>query len=533
LDVDPAGAPIPAQGRREIPFRILILGDLMGIGAGHVPDPSGEAPTRGSPGVLGPEGGPVPIDRDNFDEVLARFAPRVRISAGKAEGSPETLEFASLDDFHPDHLYTRVPALQPLRRWREELRDPASARRIAQVLGTRPGEGEANPEGPARDTRDLAGGLAGGSLLDAILQDQDPAASAASDSGSGGRTTDGLEAFLRKAVAPHLVPDRPPDQARLLEEVENTLAVRLRHILHDPGLQVLEALWRSVFFLVRRLETGSHLQVHLLQLAEGDLPIALEGEGALEGHAGAGGESEDGGPVEGSRLGRLLGIPGSTDPSEGWGLLVGAYAFGTESAPVDLLRRLGSLARAVGAPLLAEADPTLVEWPGAEGDPGARWDAFRRTPEARWVGLALPRFLLRLPYGDEGEPCDALPFEEFGVGDGPPPHEHYLWGNPAFLCALAMGQTFSEQGWEGLPGTGRRVDGLPLDIRTVGRAIVAKPCAEVLLSDAELRDLMAQGLIPVASRKESDAVHLPGIMSTAFPGAPLSGPWMRATFPDS
>src|SRR5215472_4926358 len=96
--------------------------------------------------------------------------------------------------------------------------------------------------------------------------------------------------------------------------------------------------------------------------------------------------------------------------------------------------------------------------PGDSRDTRA-WGALRKLPEASYAGLALPRFLLRLPYGKETDPAELFDFEEMPQSTA---HEDYLWGNPAFVCAALLAQAFSKEGWRMRPGTIRQIDGLPL-----------------------------------------------------------------------
>ena len=118
------------------------------------------------------------------------------------------------------------------------------------------------------------------------------------------------------------------------------------------------------------------------------------------------------------------------------------------------------------------------------------WHAFRRSPEAAVVGLALPRFLLRIPYGEDGEECESLGFEE---SEGPLGHEDYLWGNPAFACAVLLGQEFAASGWSMRPGMHRDIAGLPLHSFRGPGGPELKPCAECTMSDALADALMEVG----------------------------------------
>ncbi len=490
LDVSPSTREARGEPVEERPFRILVLGDLRGEGT----DPSRDWQDPGT----------VAVDRDTVDEALALFRPRVSGMEGEGDtGDPWALELTRLEHFHPDTLYGRLPPLQPLRRWHQELQDPERARRMAEGLpGREPAEGSSHPPrmrmGP-------------GGLLDEIVSAQDREGDSSGENGAP--REGGLEAFLRQVVAPHLVPGRPPDQARLLGDVESALAERLRRSLHDPAWQALESVWRGVGLLCRRLETDRLLQVHLRHLPRHELPSAL----GVEPHGGLSAS-----PGAASPLVRAL--TGSRGGETEWGMVVGAWSFGQGedgAGEVALLRGLAALGEALGAPVVTSVDPGL----GADGFPRG-WEELRRSPEARWLGLTVPRFLLRLPYGEEGDPCEALSFEEFPPGQAPP-HEGYLWGNGAFLLAMALGERYSRGGWDGLPGSGHRVQGLPLDIRKVAGTAVAKPVAERVLRDGEIHALLELGLLPLACHEGGDAVHLPGLRSVAAPAQSLAGPWLR------
>src|SRR6185369_10696905 len=99
---------------------------------------------------------------------------------------------------------------------------------------------------------------------------------------------------------------------------------------------------------------------------------------------------------------------------------------------------------------------------------------FRSTTDARWVGLAMPRFLLRLPYGAKTDATERFAFEEM---PDPPVHQLYLWGNPAIVCTLLLGEAFSRSGWDMRPGEVSQVDGLPAHVYKKDGEPELKPCA--------------------------------------------------------
>jgi len=318
-------------------------------------------------------------------------------------------------------------------------------------------------------------------LEDLIGQSEDRQRSArAEDAGD-------LAAFIERVSASYL--EERPDASSQAWQAKLTAAAceQMRTILHHPQFQALEAAWRSLWMLLQGLGPEDGVEIYLCDTSLAD----LDGDAAA--------------------IVRL--ISGAKKP---WGLLVADFSFGEGAGDAARLRVLGRAAQAAGAPLLAEALPP-------SGESGEEWAALRRSPEARSIGLALPRFLARLPYGRSTSPVEALPLEEMPESI----HAHYLWGNPAFCCALLIGQAFRANGWQLRPGIVRRIDGMPHHVYQRGGESVSKPCAEVLLTEREADQLLENGLMPLASLKDQDAVLLVRFCSIADPPAPLAGGWQR------
>jgi predicted component of type VI protein secretion system len=175
---------------------------------------------------------------------------------------------------------------------------------------------------------------------------------------------------------------------------------------------------------------------------------------------------------------------------------------------------LGRIARKANAPVLGEADLSLL---GA-----SEWQAFRRLPEAQWIGLALPRVLLRAPYGKDTEPIDRFPFEEI---KGQPEAKQMLFGNPAIVCAMLLGQSFEQEGWRLRPGAVRDVSGLPIYVYDDEGESRTFPCAEIELKESTAEELLDEGIMPVAAMRNSDSVRVIRFQSAADPVTGLSGRW--------
>jgi type VI secretion system protein ImpC len=220
-----------------------------------------------------------------------------------------------------------------------------------------------------------------------------------------------------------------------------------------------------------------------------------------------------------------------------WAVIGGVYQFTGSGEQLRLLERMGQICRQANAPFVAGAAADLVGCPSfgttpdpsdwqafsAQPDGHQRWERLRRSTEAAYIGLALPRFLLRLPYGRATEAITACGFEEMV---GVPDHEHYCWGNPMFACLVLLGQAFSADRWQLRPGSIQDLEGLSLHVYhdDAGDSIT-KPCAEAWLTEQAAERLLDLGLMPLLSYKNEDRVRLIRFQSIAAPATPLQGRW--------
>lgn len=488
LDVEPGSRAAPGHGPADpdLPFRILVLANLRGDAADRPPLA---------------ERSPIQIDRDDFDDVLERLQPRIDVQLDGSDEARVTVRILDLDDFQPDALFARLPVFRAMRELRKRLDDP---RTFQQAVRELTGEPDAEPAMPAE-----------GNLLDSILGEI--------YGGETGTTRprdvvprDPLRQFIRAAMSPHLVPGEDPRKAAFTERVDRGVSTMMRTVLHDPGFQAVEAAWRALYFMVRAVETDSSLGIWVLDVTREEMAADLAADVPFEQSALYRTVHEKAGGAAG-------GVP--------WSLLIGDFRFGPAAAEVGVLARLAEIARATGAPLLAGADPGLAGARAFEGalDPAGwatvearEWSAFRRSEAARFVGLAAPRFLVRLPYGEGGEPCDAFDFEEV---DAPPRHESLLWANPAFACGIMLARSFSRAGWTMTEAFEPDLSGLPLYLYRVSGESRAQPCAEALMTERAAGRLMELGLMPLASMRDRDAVRLVRLQSVAEPLAALAGRW--------
>jgi type VI secretion system protein ImpC len=453
LDVDPEAQPRPVEPQADTPFRILVMGDFSGRANRGEPPPERLKPYL--------------IDRDNFDQILARMRPELELGA---RGRGLVLRFRELEDFHPDRIYRQDVFQKSL----------AARPRVAPEAPPPAPPPPASP--PPPDLRSITGG----SLLDSVLEytESQPV-----------RRHDALQEFVERAVAPHTALREDPHLAAEKADTAAEAGQLMRAVLHHSAFQALEAAWRGLDWLVRGLETGPQLKVYALDLSQADLAGKLRELRAL-----------------------LLDEAAGTLGGDPWSLVAGNYTFARTESDMRLLAELARVIRASGAVFVAEADPKNADSQDAE----RLWQALRHSPAAASVGLALPRFLLRLPYGEKTDTLDSFPFEEM---PGAPDHRAYLWCNPAFACAYLLGQSFSSDGWDLRPGTHARITGLPLHVYESDGESQLQPCAEVLMTEADAEGILEEGYMPLVSIKNQDAVQWLRFQSIAHPLAPLSGAW--------
>lgn len=492
-----------ARPTSETPFCIAIVGDFSGRANRGICD----SKTIGKRRAL-------LVDRDNFDEVLARVGAEIELPMG--DGSSLKLKFSELEDFHPDRIFQRLEVFGKLRHLRGRLADPASFQKAAEELGVglRDSAAEARKADTSPVVAPSAAKLASGSLLDNMIEQTEMRVATERPR----RGTDEVGEFARRVVALHLVSNPDPRQPEVLAVVDRAVGGLMRAVLHNPDFQALEAAWQVTFLLVRQLETGSQLKLFLIDISKQELAADMN-------------SAKD---LRDTGIYRLLVEQSVETPgAEPWALIAGNYRFGAGKEDADLLSGMARIASRAGAAFLAGADVGLLGCESLASTPQPRdwktraesaqaWKELRGLPEAVSVGLALPRFLLRLPYGKKTSPLETFDFEEFSETAS---HEDYLWGNAAFAVALVLAQSFSEAGWEMRPGSVAEIEKLPLHVYVRDGESAVKPCTEALLTEDAVERMVEEGLIPLVSFKGRDVARVARVQSIAEPLRALAGRW--------
>ena len=349
-----------------------------------------------------------------------------------------------------------------------------------------------------------AGGAAattteGGSLLDEILGE-----TKLTPTDEGYDTTrKGVQAFIAELLAPAHASEKV-DKAfadALIAEIDHKLSKQLDVILHDPKFQKLESSWRGLKFVIDRTDFRENIKCELLNVSKEDLQA----------------DFEDAPEITKSGMYRTCYTAEyGTFGGKPIGCIVANYNFGPGPGDIQLLQNIAAVACMSHAPFFASAGPEFFgekDWQKLpnlkdiksifESPQYTKWQSFRETEDARYVGLTLPRFLLRLPYGAAHVPVKSFGYEEDVVGK----HDSYLWGNAAFAMATRIADSFAKYRWCPNiigPLAGGTVENLPLHQYQAMGEVQTKIPTEVLISERREFELSEEGMIALCFRKDSD-----------------------------
>lgn len=285
-----------------------------------------------------------------------------------------------------------------------------------------------------------------------------------------------------------------------IAKIDAMLSEQLDQILHHPEFQRVESLWRSLAYLVDKTDFRANIKYEILDISKDELIDDFEDivdttQSVLYKHV----------------YEQEFDTPGG----EPFTAMVSPYEFDASHVDIFLLRNLAKVAASAHCPFLGNVD---AEFFGKkdfsevikieeledymERAEFIRWNSFRESEDARYIGLSLPRFLLRLPYG-QGQRVRSFNYEENVINGG----KGFLWGSASFAFACNMARSFKQYGWcvniRG-PLSGGKVENLPLHQYDVGRGLQTKMPTECLISETQELALSELGFIPLSYYKNSD-----------------------------
>jgi len=339
------------------------------------------------------------------------------------------------------------------------------------------------------------------SLLDQIVEE----GQLARDPAVRDRGKDLVKEFVAQVLQGEMTISRDTEamiNARIAQ-IDHLLSIQLNEILHHPPFQKLEATWRGLRYLLDRTETGTTLKIRVMNVSKRELLRDFQRAPEFD---------------QSTAFMKVYTEEFGTYGGEPFGALIGDFEFSRTPEDLELLEKVSQVAAAAHAPFLAASSPEMLGLEsytnlGAPRDLAkifdqtlyAKWKSFRESEDSRYVGLTLPRMLVREPYGRDGRTVDAFDYQE-GV-DGTE-HSKYLWGNAAYALGARLTASFAETGWcASIRGveSGGMVEGLPVHNFLTDEGDVALKCpTEISISDRREKELADLGFIALVHCKGKD-----------------------------
>ena len=472
-------------------FRIAVFGDFTGRAAkGKIE--TGDALAK-RPAVL--------LDVDTIEDVIEGFATTLNLPLG-ANGAGIEVKLNELDDLHPDELFENVEIFQALSGLKQRLNMGSMSEKAVQELQSwsetyghkvkLPKRSGANAIPADRRLSDFQA-LIGGSVRQQ-------------------RTVSAVDDLMARVVGPHVRAAPSPDTEAMQVAVDDALSTAMRLVLHHPDYQAVESQWRSLDLLARSIETDENLEIVLFDVSAEEIAADL-----------AAGDDLTRCGLFGLLDQASASVAGVGAGTGGFSALFGLYTFEETPPHAELLGRVAKIAAHHGAPFFTAISPTFLDQALSERHPlvAGAWDRLRALPEADYLGIASPRFMLRRPYGAKSDPISAFRFEEFTNAEG---LSGMLWANPVVLVAILLAQTYSIDGTDMALGSVMSLGDIPFHLVNDRYGDqVALPCTERNLTTAKMELAERRGFMPVLSMKGRDEIRLASFSSMG--GKTIAGPW--------
>jgi len=312
----------------------------------------------------------------------------------------------------------------------------------------------------------------------------------------------GVEAFIADLLTPSRKDEKVEQKVvdNMIEELDKRLSQQVDQIVHHKDFQKLESAWRGLKMVVDRADFRENIKIEMMSVTKDEMIEDFEDapditKSGLYKH------------VYSAEFGQFGGKP--------YASIISDYQFSPGAQDVNLLGKLASVSAMSHAPFIAGAGPQFFGLDSFDGMPNlkdlesifegpqyAKWNAFRESDDSRNVGLAMPRFLLRQPYGEES-PTKNFNYQENVDGS----KEKFLWGNASMAFATNLTRSFAKYRWAPNiigPQSGGMVEDLPIHKYTENGEVKAMPPVEVTLSDRREFELSEQGFMGLTVRKGTD-----------------------------
>jgi type VI secretion system protein ImpC len=304
----------------------------------------------------------------------------------------------------------------------------------------------------------------------------------------------------------------------IIAAIDRKLTEQVNQIIHHDAYRSLEGTWRGLHHLVNNTETDENLKIRVMNINKKDLGKTLK---KFKGTA------WDQSPLFKKLYEEEYGMAGGAP----FGTLIGDYHFDHSPPDVEILNGMAQIGAAAHCPFIAGAAPSLMNMESWQelGDPRdltkifqtadyAPWRSLRDSEDSRYIGLAMPRFLSRIPYGAKTNPVEEFAFEEDTAGAD---HNKYTWSNAAYAMGVNINRSFKLYGWcariRGVE-SGGIVEGLPCHTFPTDDGGVDMKCpTEIAITDRREAELAKNGMMPLIHWKNTDYAAFIGAQSLQKP----------------
>jgi type VI secretion system protein ImpC len=304
----------------------------------------------------------------------------------------------------------------------------------------------------------------------------------------------------------------------IIAQIDKKIAAQVNLVLHHEDFQKLEGSWRGLHYMVNNTETDEQLKIKVMNISKKELGKTLKKFK---------GTSWDQSPLFKKLYEEEFGQFGG----EPFGCLTGDYYFDHSPQDVELLAQIAQISAASHAPFITGVAPSTLQmdsWSELANPRDltkifstpdyAAWRSLRESEDSRYIGMAMPRFLSRLPYGSKTDPVDEFDFEEDTESAN---SNNYTWSNAAFAMATNINRSFKLYGWctqiRGIE-SGGAVENLPVHSFPTDDGGVDMKCpTEIAISDRREAELAKAGFMPLIHKKNSDFAAFIGAQSLQKP----------------
>ncbi|MCX7088474.1 MAG: type VI secretion system contractile sheath large subunit [Methylococcales bacterium] len=306
--------------------------------------------------------------------------------------------------------------------------------------------------------------------------------------------------------------------AAIIAQIDKKLTEQINLILHHEDFQKLEGSWRGLHYMVNNTETDEQLKIRVMNISKKDLSKTLKKFKGI---------SWDQSPLFKKLYEEEYGQFGG----EPFGCLMGDYFFDHSPQDVELLAQIAQISAASHAPFISGVSPSTLQmdsWSELANPRDltkifstpdyAAWRSLRESDDSKYIGLAMPRVLSRLPYGAKTDPVDEFDFEESTEAAN---SANYTWTNAAYAMATNINRSFKMYGWcsriRGIE-SGGAVENLPVHSFPTDDGGVDMKCpTEIAISDRREAELAKAGFMPLLHKKNSDFAAFIGAQSLQKP----------------